>query len=147
MYLTQVNGIAEYSGYNDNNESYTMSYFTNHFDLEKPNISKILKRAAVTAIGSTGQPFNFKVGFDYTTSYLSFPFTLKQTTVSEYGIADYGANATVVAEYNLGVSLDRIDQSIAGSGSIVQIGIETNIDGAQLSVQKLDIYTKQGRII
>ena len=147
MYLTQVNGIAEYSGYNDNNESYTMSYFTNHFDLEKPNISKILKRAAVTAIGSTGQPFNFKVGFDYTTSYLSFPFTLKETTVSEYGIADYGANATVVAEYNLGVSLDRIDQSIAGSGTIVQIGIETNIDGAQLSVQKLDIYTKQGRII
>ena len=124
-----------------------MSYFTNHFDLDLPNISKIIKKAAVTAIGSTGQSFNLKVGFDYTTSYNSFPFSLKETTVAEYGIADYGANATVVAEYNLGVSLDRIDSSVAGSGSIVQIGIETTIDGSQLSVQKLDIYTKQGRII
>ena len=30
---------------------------------------------------------------------------------------------------------------------LVQIGIETNINGAQLSVQKLDVYAKQGRII
>ncbi len=147
MYVAQVNGLGEYFGFNDNGASYTMSYFTNHFDLDLPNISKILKKAAVTAIGSTGQSFNLKVGFDYTTSYNSFPFSLKETTVAEYGIADYGANATVVAEYNLGVSLDRIDSSVAGSGSIVQIGIETTIDGSQLSVQKLDIYTKQGRII
>jgi len=147
MYLTQTNGLAKYKGYSDNSVAYTMSYYTNHFDLERPNILKILKRASVTAIGSTGQSFTLKVGFDYTTSYVSFPFKLKETKVSEFGIADFGSNATVVAEFNLGVSLDRVDQSIAGSGSIVQIGIETKIDGAQLSVQKLDIYTKQGRII
>ena len=144
MYLTQLNGIAEYSGYNDNTAAYTMSYFTNHFDLELPNTNKIIKRAAVTAIGSTGQSFSLKVGFDYTTSYFSFPFSLKETTVSEYGIAEYNEAGN---EYNLGVSLDRVDQSVAGSGSIVQIGIETTIDGAQLSVQKLDVYAKQGRII
>ena len=143
MYVTQVNGVAEYSGYTDNTQPYTMSYFTNHFDLELPNVNKLLKRAAVTAIGSTGQTFSLKVGFDYTTSYFSFPFNLKETVVSEYGVAEYGGTA----EYNLGISLDRIDQSVAGSGSIVQIGIETIIDGAQLSVQKLDVYAKQGRII
>ena len=144
MYLTQLNGIAEYIGYNDNTAAYTMSYFTNHFDLELPNTNKIIKRAAVTAIGSTGQSFSLKVGFDYTTSYFSFPFRLKETTVSEYGAGEYGAAGT---EYSLGVALDRVDQSVAGAGSIVQIGIETTIDGAQLSVQKLDVYAKQGRII
>ena len=144
MYMTEVNGLAEYSGFNDNTEPYTMSYFTNHFDLGVPNVNKLLKRAAVTAIGSTGQSFSLKIGFDYTTSYFSIPFSLKETTVSEYGIAEYNNAA---AEYNLGVSLDRIDQSVSGSGSIVQIGIETTIDGAQLSVQKLDVYAKQGRII
>jgi hypothetical protein len=147
MYLTQVDGIAEYIGYQDNGSGYSMAYFTNHFDLGAANVNKMLKKAAITAIGSSGQDFSLKVGYDYNTSYFSTPFTLKQLTVSEYGIAEYGANAATVAEYNLGVSLDRLAASVSGSGDIVQIGIETHIDGAPLSVQKLDVYAKQGRII
>jgi len=147
MYLTQVDGIAEYVTYNDNGQSYTMSYFTNHFDLGAANVNKMIKRASVTAIGSSAQSFSLKIGYDYNTSYFSTPFTLKETNVAEYGIAEYGANAAVIAEYNLGVSLDRLAASVSGSGDIVQIGIETTIDGAQLSVQKLDVYAKQGRII
>ena len=147
LYLTQTDGIAQYKNFTDNNESYSMSYFTNHFDLGAPNINKILKRASVTAIGSSAQSFVLKVGYNYTTSYFSIPFTLKEINIAEYGIAEYGANATTIAEYNTGVSLDRLDSQVSGSGDIVQIGIETNINGAQLSVQKLDVYAKQGRII
>jgi len=147
LYLTQADGIAEYTSYQDNGVRYTMSYFTNHFDLGSANVNKILKKAAVTAIGSSGQDFALKVGYDYQTSYFSTPFTLKEITAAEYGIAEYGANAATVAEYNLGVSLDRLDSQVSGSGDIVQIGIEAHIDGAQLSVQKLDVYAKQGRII
>ncbi len=147
MYLMQTDGIAEYGGYNDNGSSYLMSYFTNHFDFDQPNINKVLKRAAVTAIGGSSQSFTLKAGFDYTTSYFSFPFTLTETNVSEYGIAEYGDNAATIAEYNIGIALERLDSSVAGSGSIVQLGIETTIDGALLSVQKLDVYAKQGRII
>ena len=147
LYVTQTNGIAEYTGFQDNGSGYLMSYFTNHFDLGSSNVNKILKKAAVTAIGSSGQDFALKVGYDYQTSYFSFPFTLKTLTVHEYGTAEYGANAATVAEYNLGVSLDKLSSQVSGSGDIVQIGIETHIDGAQLSVQKLDVYAKQGRII
>ena len=147
LYLTQADGIAEYIGYQDNGNSYLMSYFTNHFDLEIPNINKILKKASVTAIGSSGQDFTLKVGYDYQTSYFSTPFTLKEINISEYGTAEYGDNAATIAEYNLGVSLDRLSSQVSGSGDIIQIGIESHIDGAQLSVQKLDVYAKQGRII
>ena len=147
LYLTQVDGIAEYTGYLDNGVQYTMSYYTNHFDLDTPNVNKILKKASVIAIGSSGQDFALKVGYDYNTSYFSFPFTLKQITVFEYGVAEYGDNAATIAEYNLGVSLDRLSSQVSGSGDIVQIGIEAHIEGAQLSVQKLDVYAKQGRII
>lgn len=147
LYLTQANGIAEYTGYQDNGVGYTILYFTNHFDLGTPNINKIIKKCGITAIGSSGQPFSLKVGYDYETSYYSFPFTLKTLNISEYGIAEYGDNAATIAEYNLGISLDRLDSQVAGSGDIVQIGIEANIDGAPLSVQKLDVYAKQGRII
>jgi len=147
MFLTQTNGLAKYTGYQDNGASYTMQYFTNHFDFQLPNINKILKRAAVTVIGSSGQPFSLKAGFDYTTSYFSFPFTVKELSVHEYGLAEFGASGDPVAEYTAGISLDRVDSSVQGSGAIIQIGIETVINGAQLSVQKLDVYAKQGRII
>lgn len=147
LYLAQTDGIAEYTGYQDNGSSYLMSYFTNHFDLGSANVNKILKKASVTAIGSSGQDFTLKVGYDYQTSYFSFPFTVKEINVSEYGIAEYGSNAATVAEYNLGVSLDRLSSQVSGSGDIVQIGVEAHIDGTQLSVQKLDVYAKQGRII
>ena len=147
LYITQANGIAEYGNFTDNGSPYTMSYFTNHFDLGYPNINKLLKKTAVTVIGSSSQSFNIKAGFDYLTSYFSFPFTIKDTPVSEYGIADYGANATVVAEYQAGVSLDRLNSSVSGSGSIFQLGVEAEIDGGSLSIQKLDVYGKLGRTI
>lgn len=147
MYLAQTDGIAEYGLYTDNSQPYNMRYFTNHFDLDAPNTNKMIKRVGVTAIGSSAQEFSLFIGYDYTTSYLGFPFKLKEINVSEYGIAEYGDNAAVVAEYNSGIALDRIDASVAGSGSIVQLGIDTEINGAQLSVQKLDIYAKTGRII
>ena len=143
MYLTQANGIAEYGTYNDNSSSYTMSYFTNHFDFQLPNINKMLKRVAVTVIGSTSQAFNVKAGFDYLTSYYSFPFTIKEIPTFEYGIAEYNESA----EYVAGIALDRISSSASGAGSIIQIGVEATIDGGSLSVQKLDVYAKQGRVI
>jgi len=147
MYFSQVDGIAEYGLYTDNGSSYRMRYFTNHFDFNAPNANKIIKRAAVTAIGSSAQPFVLKIGYDYTTNYFSFPFVLKEFVISEYGVAEYGSNADTIAEYNSGIALDRVDYSVSGNGSIVQLGIETVIDGAQLSVQKLDVYAKTGRTI
>lgn len=147
LYLAQTDGIAEYGLYTDNGSGYHMRYYTNHFNFDFPNINKIIKRASVTAIGSSEQEFTLKIGYDYTTNYFGFPFQLSGLSVSEYNNAEYGSNASTIAEYNSGIALDRIDASIAGSGDIVQLGIETLINGAQLSVQKLDIYAKQGRVI
>jgi len=147
LYLVQTDGVAEYGLYTDNEEPYLMRYFTNHFNFDMPNIIKIVKRAAITAIGSSSQELTLKIGYDYTTNYFSFPFTLAGLSVSEYGIAEYGDNADTIAEYNSGIALDRVDSSVAGAGDIIQIGIETMISGAQMSVQKLDVYAKQGRVI
>jgi hypothetical protein len=37
LYLAQVDGLAKYFGFNDNEETYTIEYYTNHFDLSIPN--------------------------------------------------------------------------------------------------------------
>jgi hypothetical protein len=65
---------------------------------------------------------------------------------SEYGIAEYGANATVVAQYSEGVALQTLVVQASGSGKIVQTGYETNINGSPLSIQRIEIQSKDGKM-
>ena len=102
---------------------------------------KILKRLATTIIGGTGQDFVLKSGFDYTDSYQSYPSVLTSKSVSEYGTAEYN-----IAEYETGTLVEVVRSSTGGTGSVLQIGFEANINGAELSLQKLDIFIKQGRV-
>jgi hypothetical protein len=95
MFMTNVNGIAEYTGYQDNGDKYSMQYYTNYFDFEMPNIVKIVKNIAATVIGSTGQKFVAKLGTDYEDIYTSYNLTVKQAANFEYNIAGYGLSNTV----------------------------------------------------
>ena len=137
----QTTGIAEYSSYYDNDIPYRMLYYTNYFDFDQPTTTKILKSVGITLIGGSGQAFTIKAGIDYSDEYRSYNAIVKQTALSEYNIAEYD-----VGEYTGGGGTDRIKMSIGGSGSVVQLGFETEISGNEVSIQKFDLYIKQGRI-
>jgi hypothetical protein len=137
----QTTGIAQYGSYYDDGEIYRMLYYTNYFDFDQPTTTKILKSVGITLIGGSGQVFTIKAGIDYSDEYRSYNATVKQTALSEYNITEYN-----VGEYTGGGSTDRIKMSIGGSGSVVQLGFETEISGNEVSIQKFDLYIKQGRI-
>ena len=141
LYFMQANGFAQYRGQQDNGDKYTMKYYTNYFDFDNASQVKILKRLAVTLIGGTGQDFVLKTGFDYSDAYNSSPASIQTATNYEYGIAEYG-----IAEYSTGTLADNIRASLGGTGNVIQVGFEAVINGAPLSIQKLDIYIKKGRI-
>lgn len=142
VYMTHEDGLARYNGYQDNGSSYRMVYFTNYFDLGNASQTKILKRLAITVIGATGQDFVIKSGFDYSDVYNSHPITVKQATVGEYNIAEYN-----IAEYAGGNIVDTVRVAGSGSGSVMQLGFEADLNGGALSIQKMDIYVKQGRTL
>ena len=142
VYMTHQNGLARYFGYQDNGESYRMVYFTNYFDLGNASQTKILKRLAITVIGATGQDFVVKSGFDYSDVYNNYPLTVRQATTYEYNIAEYNES-----EYSGGNLVDNVRVAGSGSGSVLQLGFEADLNGGALSIQKMDIYVKQGRII
>ena len=50
------------------------------------------------------------------------------------------------AEFAGGVVLDTIKSSVAGSGNVIQIGFEADVNGSELSVQAIDCFVKTGRI-
>ena len=212
VYFTQVNGLVQYFGYQDNGENYRVKYYTNYFDFAAPTQTKILKRISVTVIGGSAQDFVLKSGFDYTDAYQSYHAQLTEKAVSEYNVAEYGLSNTTVAgsqgastvtvegspdvhytvdfettqsvtyntpykvwldadtyyyttndgsrtrttlytlstdytaEYTTGTLAEAIRLPAGGSGNVLQIGFEANVNGAELSIQKMDIFIKQGRV-
>jgi hypothetical protein len=138
--------IGKYSTYKDDTTAYRFQYYTNHADLGNQNITSILKRIKVVVIGGTNQYVTIKWGFDFATNYLSANALIPTQGVSEYGIAEYGANATVVAYYSSGVALQTLVASASGSGKVVQTGYETTINGSALSIQKIEIQSKDGKM-
>ena len=67
-------------------------------------------------------------------------------TVAEYGTAEYGANGVPLAEYADGIALRTLYAQATGSGKIVQTGYEAEVNGYELSIQKIEILAKRGRI-
>jgi hypothetical protein len=142
LYIGKKGYIGKYDSYEDDGAKYRMSYFTNYFDFGSATTNKILKRINVTAIGGSAQPIAVKWGYDYTRNYFSRGITLQRVSVFEYGTAEYG-----IATYTNGIALDIANIPASGSGTVIQIGFESDIDGTPLSIQKIDFFLKQGKTL
>ena len=145
--LGKTGYVAKYTGAQDNTSSYRILYYTNHSDLGTAGVTSLLKRLKVIVIGGTNQFLTMKWGFDFNANYLSTNVKIPTQGVAEYGIAEYGANATVVAQYADGIALQTLSASASGGGKIVQTGYEADINGSALSIQRIEIQFKDGKTV
>ena len=139
--LGKKNGIGLYTGYLDNNTQYRMRYSSNYMDMGDSAMTKIVKKVDITVIGGSGQDFVIKVGYDYVGNSFSYPFVLNEGVGSEYGVSEYN-----IATYTVGTLVDKVNAQVQGSGKVIQIGFEASVEGSEISVQKLDMFIKTGRI-
>ena len=145
--------IGRYAGYTDNSAVYRFRYFTNYFDFDQPSNLKILKKIGFTVIGGSGEEVAIKYGFDYTENYLAVTKTLDTGVISEYNTAQYtdpfdaNNDEAVAAFYSGGIVLDKFVVNASGNGTVLQIGLEADIDGNPLSIQKIDVFVKQGKTV
>ena len=147
LLLGKTGYIGKYTGSLDDTANYRMLYYTNHADLGNANVTSLLKRLKIVVIGGTNQFVTMKWGFDFSTNYLSTNVQIPLQGISEYGVAEYGANATVIAQYADGVALQTLSASASGGGKIVQTGYESDINGAALSIQRIEIQFKDGKTV
>lgn len=68
--------------------------------------------------------------------------SLDTITVAEYGVGEYN-----IATYSNGIALDTAQVNAGGSGKVVQLGFESNINNAPLSIQKIDFGLKAGKTL
>lgn len=142
LLIGQTSYIGKYFGHSDNGVAYRLQYYTNYFDFDASTKLKILKKIGWVLIGGTNQSVAVKWGFDYTEGYQSTTYTLETGTVYEYGIGEYN-----IAEYSSGIIIDRFSVNAGGQGTIMQLGLEVDINGNPLSIQKIDVAVKAGKTI
>jgi hypothetical protein len=135
-------GLALYNGYSDNGSSYHMSYFTNYLDFGAPSNLKLLKNLKITVIGGSATDVTLNWGYDYSYAYKKKRFTLSSQVIAEYNIAEYGEG-----EFNAGVLVNRPTVNAAGGGQVVQLGIEAEVNGAPVSIQRMTAQAIVGRTI
>lgn len=146
LLLGVPNGIADYTGYLDNTATYTFSYYTSNSDLGAPTQDKMLKKANLVVIGSGDQDFAFKYGYDYTLNPLSVNIIQnlgtktfsKYNTTAKYNIAKYAS---------AGIGVNSISMPLSGSGKVIQFGVEATVNDNPVSIQKIDVYLKTGKIL
>jgi len=142
VYIGKSGYLATYSGYNDNTSTYRFQYFTNHTDLGAPSVTSILKRLSVVVIGGNNQYLTMKWGYDFTGNYQSQNVKIASNQIAYYNVAEYNTN-----EYSNGIAMSTLKCYPNGSGKVVQTGYEADINGYSLSIQKIEIQAKNGKIL
>ena len=138
--------IGKYGTYLDNTSTYRMQYYTNYADLGDQNITSILKRIAVVVIGGTNQALTIKWSYDFSSQYYSTQAQIPISTIAEYGIAEYGSNGVPVAYYSNGIQIATLVGQASGFGKVVQTAYEVEINGSAISIQKIEIQAKHGKL-
>ena len=134
--------VGKYFGHLDNTATYRFQYYTNYFDFDSPTKEKILKQIGMVLIGGSNQEIAIKWGFDYNENYSAVTKRLDTAVAYEYNIGEYN-----IAEYSDGIVLDKFKSHVGGKGPIMQVGLEAEINGNPLSIQRIDIYIKQGKTV
>jgi hypothetical protein len=142
LLLGKTSYIGTYTGYLDNSSTYLLQYHTNHTDFGIPSVTSILKSLLVTVIGGNGQILTFKWSYDFTGNFYSQNVTIPSNSIAYYGESEYNYGA----DYSNGQVLYVLKAYPTGSGKVIQTGYEALINGSPLSIQKLEIHAKNGKI-
>jgi hypothetical protein len=170
LYVGTANGIGIYGGYDDNNESYRFRYYSPSLTFGDSSKTKFLKSLTPTVIGGNNATVVFKWAYDFSTSfssqeitigdqvpyYFSNPVDNTGTPIDAGGLADYsnpvdGNGDPIVtgglAFFTGGTEISRQKVNATGSGTVITIGAEADINGDALSLQEINVLALIGRTI
>jgi hypothetical protein len=85
-----------------------------------------------------------KWGYDFTGNYYAQNVNIPSQGVAYYGVSEYNTSTAV---YSTGVSLQTLVAYPTGAGKVIQTGYEADVNGIPLSIQKIEIQAKNGKIV
>lgn len=143
LYIGNSDGVSTYGGYLDNGETYSFRYYSNPLTFGDSSRVKVLKKLVPTLIAGGSTEVVIKWGYDYSQSFSSAPLALPAVNAAEYNIAEYN-----IAEFSP-TSQEILKKAInaSGSGTVITVGVESEINGQPMSIQEFNVQVLLGRMI
>ncbi len=137
-----VHGIGKYFGNQDNGQAYRFKYFSPELTFGDPSKLKFLKKIRPTIVGGSGANIIMKWGYDFTSVFTSSTFSLDTQSKAEFSVAEFN-----VGEFSLGRQITREAINTNGSGGTLQIGMESDINNFELSLQEINVLALVGKTL
>jgi hypothetical protein len=142
LLIGNTSGFGRYTGYQDNGNSYAFKYFSPELSFGDPSKLKFLKKIRPTIVGGSGLNILFKWDYDFGSAYNSEFITLSSQATAEFGVDEFN-----IGQFSSGVLTSKQAINANGSGGTLSIGLETDINGGQLSLQEINILALVGKTI
>ncbi len=142
LLIGSVHGIGRYNGNQDNGQPYRFKYFSPELSFGDPSRIKMLKKIRPTIIGGSGASVLMKWGYDFASIFTTASLTLDTQGVAEFNVAEFN-----IGEFSLGEQVSRDAINTNGSGGTLKIGMESDINAFELSLQEINVLALVGKIL
>jgi len=143
LYLGVATGIGEYTSNTDDSSAYSLQYFSHPLGFGDSSRLKFMKKVNVTTFNGADATVVLNWSYDYETDYQKQAYTLTGSDAAQYNISEYN----ITAEYAKSLTLINTQKvNTTGSGSVVTVGITSDVNGSEIAFQELNIHSLIGRI-
>jgi hypothetical protein len=142
LYIGTTDGIGKYGTFLDNTSVYRFRYFSPALTFGDPSKTKIVKKIKPTLIGANEETIFVKWSYDFETTFNNYEISVGNQVPAYYGISEY-----TVGTFTGGILTTKPTVNATGSGGVVTIGLEADIDGAQLSIQEINVLALIGKTV
>jgi len=142
LYIGSAQGVGEHAGYQDSGESYRFRYYSPGLTFGDASKLKILKKLRPTVVGANDATVFINWAYDLESAYKTQAYTVGDQIPAFYGVGEYS-----VSEFTGGELTSRRAVNTTGDGTIVTIGMETDVDGFPLSLQEINVLALIGKTL
>lgn len=142
LYIGTTDGLGKYDTFLDNAAVYRFRYFSPALSFGDPSKTKIVKKIKPTLIGANEETVFVKWAYDFDTTFKNYEITVGNQEPSFFGVSEY-----TVGTFTGGILTTKPTVNASGSGGVVTIGLETDINGSQLSIQEINVLALIGKTV
>jgi hypothetical protein len=143
IYIGTTAGVGTYDNYFDNGSVYRFRYYSPGLSFGDPSKIKMLKKIRPTIIGGNNADIFLKWSYDFSTATSTSTFRTSSATPGFYGQSEFN-----LAEFSEeGTIISRSSINTTGYGSVISVGLETDINGYALSIQEMNVLALIGKTL
>ena len=142
VYIGTVDGIGKYSGYDDNSSSFIFRYTSPALTFGDASKIKLLKKIRPTIIGGNNSDIILSWTYDFSVQANTSKFRVGTSTPGFYGESEY-----TTVEFTLGDLISRKSLNCTGNGSVVSVGLQTEVNGSVISLQEMNVLALIGKTV